>query len=229
VNQGVAVTTDDVTQRAVFDVMRTTGSTRSFSDVHVPDDVIDAAIEAARFAPSGGNRQPVRWIVVRDATIKASLADLYLPLWQRDMAMFLGGTMRLGMDDVGPAIAAANHFAEHIGEASAILVGCVVRKDLHAHMEGPDGPNMLAGSSVYPTVQNLCLALRAQGVGSTLTTLICEREYEAAAILGIPEGVVSACHVVVGYPAKPFPTSLSRLSVQQLRCTDRYSFSGAPS
>lgn len=74
------VTHPDATRRAVFEMMRTTGSTRYFSDDHVPDEVIDAAIEVARFAPSGGNRQPVRWIVVRDRGIKQALAELYLPL-----------------------------------------------------------------------------------------------------------------------------------------------------
>lgn len=144
------------------------------------------------------------------------------------MARFLNGSIRKGLSDHGltleALIARTNHFAEHLGEVSAILVACVLREDLHALMEGPDGPNLLAGSSVYPTVQNLCLALRTLGVGSTITTLLCEREAEASEILGIPEGIVSACHVAVGYPARPFPRRPSLLSAEELRCTDRFSF-----
>jgi nitroreductase len=213
---------DPAMASAVLHAMRTTGSLRHFATRDVSDDVIDAAVEAARFGPSGGNRQPVRWIAVRDREVLAALAALYLPLWKRDMAMFLNGQMRTGAT-LGPAVQAADHFAEHFAEVPVLMVACVWLQDLHAHMRAADGsPNMLAGSSVYPIVENLCLALRAQGVGSIITTLICEREAEAAAILDLPAGVVSACHVAVGYPEGGFPTRLTRLPVDQLICRDRY-------
>jgi nitroreductase len=206
----------------VVEVMKTTGSARYFKPDDVPDEVLLGALDAARFGPSGGNRQPVRWIVVRDPAIKGALADLYLPLWKRDMEAFLGGQMATG-STLGPAVKMADDFAENLRDVPVILVACAVLGDMHAHMSGPDGPNMLAGSSVYPIVQNACLALRAHGVASTITTLICEREEEAAAILDLPDGIVCACHIAVGYPARPFPTKLTRLSLEELVSYDRFS------
>ncbi|WP_274378282.1 nitroreductase family protein [Nocardioides sp. JS614] len=209
--------------------MRTTGSPRYFTDEDVSDEVILQAIEAARFAPSGGNRQPVRWIVVRDGQIRRALAELYLPLWQRDMAAFLSGEMRSGAATLGPAVRAANDFAESFGNVPVILVACVVEADLHVHMKDSAGhPNFLGGSSVYTFVQNACLALRSLGVGATITTLICEREAEAAQLLGIPDGMRSACHIAVGYPAGGFPTTLTRLDVEALVSYDRYSDAPPP-
>jgi len=216
------MSTDDEMTRRVLHAMRTTGSNRYFTPDDVPDEVIDAAIEAARFGPSGGNRQPVRWIVVRDRAVLAALASLYLPAWKRDMAMFLSGEMRTGAT-LGPTLAAADHLAEHYHEVPALLVACVWLKEMHAHMRADDGsPNMLAGSSVYPIVENVCLALRAQGIGSIITTLICESEAEAAEILGLPDGVMTACYIPIGHPRDGFPTKLNRLPVDELVCRDRY-------
>lgn len=204
------------------DAIRTTGTTRYFSPREVPDEVLEAAIEVARFGPSGGNRQPLRWIAVREPARKAALAELYLPLWKRDMRKFLGGEMESG-SDLDSAVRAADDFAESMAEAPVILVACALLEGMHAHMLDADGrPNMLAGSSVYPMVQNLCLALRDAGVGTAITTLICEREREAARILELPEGVVCACHVVAGYPARDFPRRLTRLPVSELLFGESY-------
>lgn len=206
----------------VLEAMRTTGTTRHFRADDVPDEVLAGAIEAARFGPSGGNRQPVRWIAVRDAERKAALAALYLPLWKRDMEAFLSGGMTTG-SSLLPAVRAADEFAESLAEVPVILVACAVLADMHADMLDADGaPNMFAGSSVYPIVENACLALRAAGVGTAITTLICEREEEARQILELPEGVVCACHIAVGYPAGSFPRRLKRMAVEELLFSERF-------
>lgn len=58
------------------EAMRTTGTCRHYSDELVPDKVLYDAFDVARFGPQGGNRQPVRWIVVRDEAKKKALAEL---------------------------------------------------------------------------------------------------------------------------------------------------------
>jgi nitroreductase len=70
--------------------------------------------------------------------------------------------------------------------------------------------------------QNLCLALRAQGVATTFTTLLVAREPDVKELLGIPEHMSTACHIVAGYPARPFPTRLHRPEVSQIAFADRY-------
>jgi nitroreductase len=202
--------------------MRTTGSVRYFDPADIGDDVLLDAIESARFGPSGGNRQPLRFIVVRDPTTKRALADLYLPLWKADLAAYLDGGMRTG-STLGPAVQAADDFAEHLHEVPVMLVVCALLEDLHPQTRGVEGPNMIAGASVYPIVQNVCLALRAEGVATTITTLICDREAEAGKLLGLPDDVVCACHVAVGRPAYGFPRRLTRLPVQRLVSFERYS------
>src|SRR3954454_6750990 len=64
------------------EAMRTTGTCRRFRPDPVPDDVLHRAFDAARFAPHGGNRPPVRWVVGRAQTRPKALPALYLPLWK---------------------------------------------------------------------------------------------------------------------------------------------------
>jgi len=82
--------------------------------------------------------------------------------------------------------------------------------------------SVVGGASIYPMVQNLCLALRAQGVGTALTTLLVEREPEVKELLGIPGHFSTACHVTAGYPARPFPRKLHRPEVSSLAFTDTF-------
>ena len=209
---------------AVLEAIRTTGATRYLSTEDVPDSVIVKAIEAARFGPSGGNRQPVRWIVVRDPKMRKRLADLYQPLWDRDMEMFLTGQMRTGAT-LGPTVQAADYMSKHYADAPAIVVATVQKADMHAHMKGPDGPNMVGGSSIYPFVQNFCLALRSMGVGSCITTLLTECEEQVAKLLNVPDEAVCACHILVGYPQGTFPTQLNRMPLEELIFSEKYGVS----
>ena len=75
---------------------------------------------------------------------------------------------------------------------------------------------MVGGGSIYPTVQNFCLALRDQGVGSAVTTLLCHEEPKVRELLHIPDGFLTACHIAVGYPAKGFPKKLTRTPVEEI-------------
>ena len=75
---------------------------------------------------------------------------------------------------------------------------------------------------MYPAAQNLCLALRAEGVATTLTTLLCMYEPQVKELLGIPEELSTAAFIVAGYPAKPFPTKLMRLPVEEIAFVDTF-------
>ena len=204
------------------DVIRGAGTCRFFLEDDVPDDVLAKLFDSARFAPQGGNRQPVRWIVVRDPETRRRLKDLYLPLWKADLEQYLGGSLTTGAKELAKAVADSDHFAEHFDEAPVIVVACAEVAELHPQCLTDGGLNMLAGASVYPMVQNLLLALRDRGVATTLTTLICNRESEVKDVLGLPDGVVSACHIAAGYPSEPFPSRLTRRPVEELVFAERY-------
>src|SRR4051812_13536753 len=89
VSRAARFTREDVME--LVEAMRTTGTCRYFTDEPVSDEVFYKAFDAARFGPQGGNRQPVRWIVVRDQAKKQRLAELYLPYWDADFNAIAGG------------------------------------------------------------------------------------------------------------------------------------------
>jgi nitroreductase len=85
-----------------------------------------------------------------------------------------------------------------------------------------DRLSIVGGASVYPMAQNLCLALRDQGVATTFTTLLVAYEAQVRQLLGIPEEFVTACHIVAGYPERGFPSRLRRLPVEEIAFTDTF-------
>jgi nitroreductase len=206
------------------EAMRTTGTIRRFRPDPVPDDVLYRAFEAARFGPQGGNRQPMRWVVVRDPVAKRALGELYLPLWKDYLGERAFGAGRSRM------LAAADEFAAHFGEVPVIVVVCAELAALHPTDTGLGRLSVVGGGSIYPTVQNLCLALRDQGVGTAFTTLLCQEEPRVRELLAIPDGMITAGHLSVGYPEQPFPTKLRRVPVEDIVFADRFGspmFSGA--
>lgn len=205
------------------EAMRTTGTCRYFDDRPVPDDVLYSAFDAARFGPNGGNRQPVRWIVVRDADKKKALADLYLPPWKAYLSAIGAGDINVGALD--KTVKAADDFAEALHNVPAIVVCCAELAGLHPTDTELGRLSVVGGCSIYPTMQNFCLALRDQGVATAVTTLLCLSEPQVREILDIPEGFITAAHIAVGYPANGFPTKLTRSPVEDIVHLDSF---GAP-
>jgi len=202
------------------EAMRTTGTCRYYSDQHVSDEVLHAAFDNARFGPQGGNRQPVRWIVVRDEAKKQRLAELYLPYWSAYYDMILEGTKNVGA--VPATVASANYFAHHLAEVPVLMVVCAEVDGLHPTDHELDRLSVVGGASIYPTVQNLTLALREQGVASAITTLLCAEEPAVKELLSIPDGFITAAHMAVGYPAKGFPRKLTRSPVEDIAFLDSF-------
>lgn len=197
----------------LVEAMRTTGTCRYFTDDPVPDEVFYRAFDAARFGPQGGNRQPVRFVVVRDQAKKQRLAELYLPYWD-EYFNAIGSTVDVGA--LPETVTSADHFARHFAEHPAIVVVCGEIAGLHVTDAGLDRTSVVGGGSIYPTMQNFCLALRDQGVGSAVTTLLCHEEPKVKELLHIPDGFLTAAHVAVGYPAKGFPKKLTRSPVEEI-------------
>jgi nitroreductase len=202
------------------DAMRTTGTCRYFSPDPVPDEVLRTAFDAARFGPQGGNRQPVRWIVVRDGATKQALADLYLPLWKAYFDAIASGDVHVGA--LPKTVTDADHFAENLAGVPAIVVACAELAGLHPTDNELGRLSVVGGGSIYPTVQNLCLALRDQGVASAFTTLLCITEPAVRELLQIPEEFITAGHIAVGYPANGFPTRLTRSPVEEIAFAESF-------
>ncbi|HZZ52613.1 MAG TPA: nitroreductase family protein [Pseudonocardia sp.] len=202
------------------EAMRTLGTCRFFQPDPVPDDVLYRAFEVARFGPQGGNRQPVRWIVVRDEARKKALAELYLPIWKDYLRGVNEGSVQTGA--LPTTVQNADYFAEHFADLPAIVVVCAELTGIHPTDHQLGRLSVVGGASIYPVVQNFCLALRDLGVGSAVTTLLCATEPQVRELLEIPEGFLTAAHVGIGYPAKAFPTKLTRNPVEDTVSLDTF-------
>jgi nitroreductase len=205
----------------LIEAMKTVGTCRSFSEAPVPQAVLWKAIEAARFGPQGGNRQPVRFVVVSDPLRKARLGELYLEQWEPYLAR-----LRAASPPAPSRRRSADDFARAFGRHPAIVVVCAHLESLLATDAQLGRLSIVGGASVYPIAQNFMLALRDQGVASALTTLLCAREPEVRELLAIPPEYATACHIAVGYPADGFPRRLRRRPVEELAFLDR--FDGPP-
>jgi nitroreductase len=82
--------------------------------------------------------------------------------------------------------------------------------------------SIVGGASVYPAVQNLMLKARDEGLGSVLTTLLCYVEPQVKQLLAIPERVVTAALLPLGYPARGFPKRLQRRPLADIAFADSY-------
>jgi nitroreductase len=210
---------------ALFEALRTTRTVRRLKPDPVPDALLRQVLEAATMAPSGGNRQPWRFLVVRDAAVKQRLADLYRPLWETFSQAYVAALGNVPADkrkshDV--MLSAANHLAAHFHEAPIILVVCVHMPELAITDLGLDRPPIVGGASIYPAVQNLILACRAVGLGAALTTLLCREEPKVRELLGIPDGWATAAHLAIGFPTGKGHGPLTRKPVERVAFLDRW-------
>ena len=169
----------------VFEAMRTTRAMRRLDPSRpVSREDIWTIVEMATKAATGGNSQPVRWIVVEDEDKRRRLGDIYRECWDQIGAAY---RQRTPADDTqtNRILNSADHLGQHMGESPFIII-----------------PASRAGdaASVFPGVQNLFLAARARGLGTTLTTVHRLQEADVRAALGIPDDVQTWALIPVGYP-----------------------------
>ena len=148
----------------LYDAMRCAPTSRRFTAEPVDPDSIVRALDAARFAPSGGNRQAWRVIVVRDPGTRRALRDLYLPHWRAYLELTGGARMLADPEAYEKKrtrmVQRANEYAEHLDEVPVHLVLGVQQADLVATDDTLPRTSIVGGASVYPFAQNLLLALR---------------------------------------------------------------------
>jgi nitroreductase len=216
----------------------TTGAVRDFRPDPVPRQVLQRILDAARFAPSGGNRQSWHVIVVDDPATRSRLRDLYLPTWYQYLAQRAAGLVPWApiTDEAAEARAVAgagtvaraagpDGFAEHFDEVPVMLVLLSDLRALAAVDRDIDRYPFCGGASVYPFAWSLLLAARDEGLGGVITTMVIRREHEVRALLGVPEEFALAAIVALGYPRHQ-PTRLTRRPVEDFTTVDR--FDGAP-
>ena len=203
-----------------WEAIHSNGTCRYYRPDPVPDAVLERALSAARFAPSGGNRQPVRFVVIRDAKKKRTLRDLYLPYWESYFKGRRGEQLRAA--GLPRLVKTADDFARHLDEVPVLIAVCAALDDVHPTDAELGRLSVVGGASIYPAVQNMLLACRAEGLGSALTTLLCHEEPRVKELLGIPADISTCAVVAVGYPAHPFPRKLKRRPLGEIAFLERY-------
>lgn len=207
----------------LYEAMTTAGATRRFLTDPVSDETLLRVLDAARYAPSGGNRQGWRVIVIRDVQTRRALRDLYQEPWGEYVARWY--PLPLGAE-IPLKLQRSNEFAAHLDDAPVHLLVCVQRSALNV-TDPNANPSITGGASVYPFVQNLLLACHAEGLGTVLTTLLGTREAQVRQLLALPDDYAFAAHVPIGYPAPGAKvTKLKRLPVTAFAVCEK--FGGAP-
>lgn len=191
------------TNADLYETMSTLRAVRKLRSDPIPDDVLERVLQAGCWAPTGGNTQPWRVVVVIDPAVKQGLADIYEPEWAKYRVGYLKRIEGQPAEVYAKwerTLIAGDHLADHLAEAPAILMFCANPKMMAITDAKLDRVSLVGGGSVYPAVQNVMLACVAEGLGCTLTTLHCLREGEVKELLGIPGGWATAAMVPIGYP-----------------------------
>lgn len=190
------------------EMLMTTRAIRRFTEEPVTDDEIHLCLRAAQQAPSGGNVQPQQYLVLTDPEAKAVAAHWYQRAYDRyerslpDPTDFRDEAARRSWERTRDA---SRHLADHLAEAPAIVLFLQPRIPwTPSDAEGPMDIGRL-DASVYPAVQNFCLAARSLGIGTALTTVIRIYTAEVLAAFGVPEGRYEiAALVPMGRPRGSF-------------------------
>ncbi len=201
----------------VLDALHSTPSRRYLSDRPIPDDVLWALLDASVRGPSGGNTQQWAWIVVRGPAVKERIAGWYREGWEAAYGARREQILNAepGSGDMSRAsFLAAEHLAEHLAEAPVWVFPVLLR--------GARSQNPRLGSSIYGAVQQLMLAARAYGIGSTLTTLHTGHEDDVRDLLGLPPEALTMALIPLGYPAKGRWAQPRRRPLEEVVHFDRY-------
>lgn len=214
-----------MTDMKLYDAMRTLRAVRRLRPEPIPDEVLRRIFEAASWAPNGGNRQPWRMIAVRDGAVKKRLGELYTAHWAPYAARYVQSFAKAPPTEQAKharTIAAGDYLAAHMYEAPVLVVVCFNPALLAVTDAKLDRVSVVGGASVYPAVQNLLLAARAEGLGCVLTTLLCAEEAAVKTLLDIPAEWGTAAMIPLGYPVGQGHGPISRKPVSELIFNDRW-------
>lgn len=211
-----------------YDVMRTTGAVRRFTDEPLPDDVLERILDNARFAPSGGNRQGVHVIAIRDRATRQALGELSVTGARRYIAQTRNGEgpwnplhpMGVSAEQLAATEVPAE-LSTPLLTSAVVLVVCIDLAVVAAFDQDLERIGVVAGASVYPFVWNVLLAARNEGYGGGLTTMAVAEEPAVRELLGIPDDHAVAAVLPLGKPLRQV-TRLTRNPVAQFATRERF-------
>ena len=202
------------------EALYTTRAMRRVTDQPIPREVQARILDAAVRAPSGGNAQNWRFLLVDDPEVKGKLG----PIYRECMAMLWSGYYagRIAEAEADPdsedskqffrVRRSAQHLADHFEQYPLLLFGFAQHDP--------------SGGSIYPAIWNAMLAARGEGVGAALTSAMVFKAKDVLEVLGVPdgEGWIMACCVTFGYPTGRWGVA-ARTPVEDVAFANRW---GAP-
>lgn len=165
---------------------------RRFSEKPVEDDVLFQILDTAIRAPSGGNAQDWRFVVLKEQKKKVKMQQWAQEGWNSYQSRFAKTNQEaldLPREKRLPYLAAA-HLVEHLAEAPVIIV-----------VTGEKERHQFSGGSTFPAIQNMLLAARAMGLGGSIFNMpMVGHKDDICDLLTIPDNYEVACIVPLGYP-----------------------------
>ena len=179
----------------LYEAIYTTRSMRRLKPDPVPPELIVKVIEAATMGPSGSNRQPWMFIVVREQAMKDFVAERYRKGWE---VYFKPAARELVAKEPdhpqSRILRSARYLAEHIAECPVLIFACV------KFYNDPARKGQPMQNALFPAIQNLCLAARGYGLGTSITGLHMMFGKEINAKLGVPPEYANIAMIPMGYP-----------------------------
>lgn len=211
----------------LYDVMRTTFAARDYTGEPISDAVLYDILDNARFAPSGGNRQGNKVIIVRDMKTREALSKLAEPAAKRYIAQQSLGESpwnTIVPTKVTPELVEQTkplaRLTEPYKTAAVVLVFVVDLKLVASTDQFLKRVGVISGASIYPFVWNVLLAARQAGFGGTITTLCAAEEPKMQELLGIPKDHAVCAVVPLGKPVKQL-SKLKRNPVEEIAFVER--------
>jgi nitroreductase len=212
----------------LYEAMRTTFAAREYTGEPISDAVLYDILDNARFAPSGGNRQGTKIVIVRDQEMRNQLADLSVPMVKRYVAQSRAGeapfnsvvptTVTLADIEATPV---SPMLTNAIRSASVLLVFTVDLKVVASMDQYLERVGIVSGASVYPFVWNVLLAARQAGYGGTITTIAIAAEEGIKELLNIPNDHAVCALVPLGKPVKQL-SKLKRRPVAEIAVCETF-------
>lgn len=203
----------------VYEAMSTLRAVRRLKPDAIPLDVMQRVLQAAAWAPTGGNVQPFRIVSVEAPSNKAQIGAWYQEEWTKYTQGIRGAEKGSATEKM---LRAGDYLANHMAEVPALLIFCFNADKMAITDANLDRPSVVGGGSVYTAVQNVMLACRTEGLGCVLTTLLCFKEREIKDLLEIPDPWGTCAHIPIGYPVLKGHGPITRRPIDKLVYRDTW-------
>ena len=210
------------------EVMRTTFAAREFLDQEISNEQIGRILDNARFAPSGGNRQGWKVIVVKKEETRGALIPLIEPVLRRYLAQVHAGESPWNtINETSLSQEEIDHqelpkgFVENLVSAPVLLFVFLDLSVVASFDSKLDRVGVISGASIYPFVWNILLAARNEGLGGTITTFVGGSESELRDLLRVPDHYAFSAMIPIGKPNKQL-TRLTRNPVKSFAVLETF-------